>query len=70
MPAITEKQVLELTAIAERLAGWVRDINVWDHNLIALGDFNIDRHGDPLSKAFKSTGLYTPDDLNKIRRTN
>ncbi|MFI7413558.1 endonuclease/exonuclease/phosphatase family protein [Streptomyces sp. NPDC049627] len=40
-----------------RSAGWtVRQFD-WDHNLIALGDFNIDRVGDPLFEAFTSTGL-------------
>jgi hypothetical protein len=29
----------------------------WDQNLIALGDFNIDRQDDPLYQAFTSTGL-------------
>jgi hypothetical protein len=34
------------------------------HNLLALGDFNIDRIGDPLFEAFTSTGLTPPaDDL-------
>jgi len=64
-----EERVPELTAIADWLADWARDVNSWDHNLIALGDFNIDRHGDPLYQAFTSTGLFTPDDLNKIPRT-
>ena len=29
----------------------------WNQNLIALGDFNIDRRGDPLFDAFTSTGI-------------
>ena len=40
-----EERVPELKAIAEWLAEWARDVNGWDHNLIALGDFNIDRRG-------------------------
>jgi len=59
----------ELKAIAEWLADWAKDINAWDHNLIALGDFNIDRTGDPLYDAFTSTGLVTPFDLNGVMRT-
>jgi endonuclease/exonuclease/phosphatase family metal-dependent hydrolase len=59
----------EIKAIAEWLAEWARDINEWDHNLIALGDFNIDRKDDVLYQAFTSTGLQTPDDLNKVPRT-
>jgi len=38
-------------------------------NLIALGDFNIDRQGDPLYDAFTSTGLRPPDPLNFVPRT-
>jgi len=64
-----EERQPELKAIAEWLADWARDINGWDHNLIALGDFNIDRKDDLLYQAFTSTGLYTPDDLNKVPRT-
>ena len=32
-----EERVPELRAIAEWLAGWARDVNGWDHNLIASG---------------------------------
>lgn len=63
------ERIPELKAIARWLAGWAKDINGWDHNLIALGDFNIDRRDDPLYQAFVSTGLFTPSDLNKVRRT-
>jgi len=59
----------EVKAIAEWLAEWAHDINAWDHNLIALGDFNIDRHDDELYQAFTSTGLRTPNDLNEVPRT-
>lgn len=62
-------RVPELKAISEWLADWAKDINAWGHNLITLGDFNIDRHGDALYDAFVSTGLYVPDDLNEIPRT-
>ncbi|MGI8911237.1 MAG: endonuclease/exonuclease/phosphatase family protein [Rubrobacteraceae bacterium] len=64
-----EERVPELKAIAEWLAGWARDINGWDHNLIALGDFNIDRRGDALHDAFVSTGLDIPEDLQGVPRT-
>jgi endonuclease/exonuclease/phosphatase family metal-dependent hydrolase len=59
----------ELKAIAEWLTDWAREINTWGHNLIALGDFNIDRRGDELYRAFTSTGLSVPDDLHAIPRT-
>ena len=64
-----EERLPELKAIAEWLAGWARDINGWDHNLIALGDFNIDRRGDALHDAFVSTGLDIPEDLQAVPRT-
>ena len=64
-----EERVPELRAIAEWLAEWARDINSWDHNLIALGDFNIDRRGDALHDAFVSTGLDIPEDLQNVPRT-
>jgi endonuclease/exonuclease/phosphatase family metal-dependent hydrolase len=63
------ERIPELKAIADWLADWARDINAWDHNLICLGDFNIDRKDDDLYKAFTSTGLHTPEDLNKVPRT-
>jgi endonuclease/exonuclease/phosphatase family metal-dependent hydrolase len=63
------ERVPEIRAIAEWLARWARDVNGWDHNLIALGDFNIDRKGDPLHDAFVSTGLDIPEDLQGAPRT-
>lgn len=62
-------RIPELKAIADWLADWARDVNAWDHNLICLGDFNIDRRGDPLYQAFISTGLFTPPDMNLVPRT-
>ena len=64
-----EERLPEIRAIAEWLAHWARDINSWDHNFIVLGDFNIDRRGDPLHDAFVSTGLDIPDDLQDAPRT-
>jgi endonuclease/exonuclease/phosphatase family metal-dependent hydrolase len=64
-----EERLPEIRAIAEWLAHWARDINSWDHNLIALGDFNIDRRGDSLHDAFVSTGLDIPADLQDAPRT-
>ena len=59
----------ELKAIAEWLDDWARDVNSWDHNLIALGDFNIDRKDDERYRAFTSTGLHVPEDLHDVPRT-
>jgi len=63
------QRVPELTAIAEWLAQWAKDVNAYGHNLIALGDFNIDRANDDLYKAFTSTGLYVHRDLHDVPRT-
>ncbi|MEX2586751.1 MAG: endonuclease/exonuclease/phosphatase family protein [Actinomycetota bacterium] len=59
----------ELKGIAEYMAKWARDVHSWHHNLIALGDFNIDRRDDPAYQAFTSTGLQTPPALNEAPRT-
>ncbi|WP_435345953.1 endonuclease/exonuclease/phosphatase family protein [Haloarchaeobius sp. HRN-SO-5] len=64
-----DERTPELRAIADWLDRWARQINSWDHNLIALGDFNIDRIGDERYEAFTSTGLHVPDDLNDVPRT-
>lgn len=64
-----DERTPELRAIAEWLDDWARDINAWDHNLIALGDFNIDRRGDERYDAFVSTGLEVPADLHAVPRT-
>ncbi|WP_245762437.1 hypothetical protein [Mycetocola miduiensis] len=41
----------------------------WNDNLLVLGDFNLDRIGDPLFEAFVSTGLWPPTELNDVPRT-
>ncbi|MYT03197.1 MULTISPECIES: endonuclease [Streptomyces] len=61
--------VPELKAIAKWLAGWAEQEFGWDHNLVALGDFNIDRVGDPLFEAFTSTGLTPAPQLADLPRT-
>jgi endonuclease/exonuclease/phosphatase family metal-dependent hydrolase len=59
----------ELREIAAWLARWARDERHWNQNLIALGDFNIDRRGDPLFDAFTSTGIRPAPELNDVPRT-
>lgn len=59
-----DDRVPELRAIAEFMRDWAERTNRSGHNLIALGDFNINRRGDDLWEAFTSTGLHVPDDLN------
>lgn len=65
----TEGRKHELTAIAQKLASFAREINTWGHNMICLGDFNIDREGDDLFDAFTSTGLTPAPQLNAEPRT-
>jgi Endonuclease/Exonuclease/phosphatase family len=65
----TADRIAELRAIAHRLAAFAGEVANWGHNLICLGDFNIDRSGDPLFDAFTSTGLGAPPGLNDVRRT-
>ncbi|WP_418315788.1 endonuclease/exonuclease/phosphatase family protein [Piscinibacter sakaiensis] len=59
----------ELRAIADWMADWARQANRWHHNLVVLGDFNIDRRGDPLWQAFTSSGLTVPPALDTVRRS-
>jgi hypothetical protein len=40
------ERILELKGIARWMADWAKRSNRWHHNLLALGDFNIDRQGD------------------------
>lgn len=65
----TERREAELKEIARWLKEWALDENSWDHSIIALGDFNIDRKGDKLYEAFTSTGLSSPPEMDKIPRS-
>ncbi len=62
-------RIPELKAIAKWMYDWASRSNRWHHNLLALGDFNIDRKGDELWESFVSTGLTVPDDLQNVPRT-
>ncbi len=65
----SKDRIPELKGVARWMADWANRSNKWHHNLIALGDFNIDRHGDAAWKAFTSTGLSVPYDLNTVPRS-
>ena len=56
-------RINELKGIVKWLADWAGNLNSFDQNLIALGDFNIDARGDLLDKTFLSEGLYVPPAL-------
>jgi hypothetical protein len=62
-------RIAELNEIAEIFESWARKSNRWHHNLLCLGDFNIDRQGGPLFDAFTRTGLVVPDVLMNLPRT-
>jgi hypothetical protein len=59
----------EIEAFAEWLADHADDPDEFNRNLIALGDFNIDRFGDPNWQAFVSRGLAPPEELLDAPRT-
>jgi hypothetical protein len=63
------ERIPELGGIARWMAAWANRSNTWHHNLIALGDFNIDRRGDALWEAFTSSGLTVPEDLHLVPRS-
>jgi endonuclease/exonuclease/phosphatase family metal-dependent hydrolase len=64
-----EGRLDELHATAAWLAKWSRGNHGHGTNVLALGDFNIDRHGDALWQAFTSTGLVVPEALHEVPRS-
>ncbi len=62
-------RVGELETIAQWMRDWALNMNAFDQSLIVLGDFNIDRKGDPRYQAFISTGLTVPESLQELQRT-
>lgn len=59
----------ELAAFARWMRSWADRPKDWNRNLMVLGDFNIDRHEDPLWQEFFATGLYPPAVLHDVSRT-
>jgi endonuclease/exonuclease/phosphatase family metal-dependent hydrolase len=64
-----QDRVGELTAFASWMRAWAERPRDWNRNLLVLGDFNVDRLDNPLFRAFISTGLWPPKELNEVRRT-
>jgi endonuclease/exonuclease/phosphatase family metal-dependent hydrolase len=58
-----------LVAIVKWLRTWAEQEDDYGHNLICLGDFNIDRKGDPQFEAFTSTGLTPAPGHEGLPRT-
>jgi endonuclease/exonuclease/phosphatase family metal-dependent hydrolase len=65
----TEERREELKAIARWMKAWAKRESKWHHNLLTLGDFNIERRGDDLWEAFTSTGLSVPAELNAVPKS-
>jgi hypothetical protein len=63
-----KRRAQELKAIAEWLADRAGEPDEFNRNLMALGDFNIDRRGDPFWDALASTGLGAPKELDDVPR--
>ena len=59
----------EIREIARWLADWARGGDEFGDNLLTLGDFNIDRQGDPLYQAFVATGLSPAPEHIGLPRT-
>lgn len=62
-------RVGEMRSIANWMSRWAENTHRFSHNLIVLGDFNIDRMGDELYEAFVEKGLTVPDSLLDQPRT-
>ena len=56
----SKDRIKELKGIARWMSDWAKDVNAYHQNLIALGDFNIDKRGDLLHQTFISEGLTIP----------
>ncbi|MDF1546377.1 MAG: endonuclease/exonuclease/phosphatase family protein [Bacteroidales bacterium] len=62
-------RIPELKAIADWMYDWAKKLNKWEHSLITLGDFNIERADDPAYNAFVSKNLFIPEDIRALPRT-
>lgn len=56
----SKDRISELKGIAKWLSEWSEDMNAYHQDLIALGDFNIEKRGDLLDETFLSQNLYVP----------
>ena len=65
----TDERRDELKAIAQWMKAWAKRETKWHHNLLTLGDFNIERRDDDLWQAFTSTGLSVPAELNAVPKS-
>ena len=64
-----KERLPELRGIAKWMQNWAADMHRWHHNLIVLGDFNLERSDSLLYQAFVETGLEVPFVLQSHPRT-
>ncbi len=62
-------RLVEIEQFAQWMARWAVRDDDWNTNLLVLGDFNLDRLGNPLYNAFVATGLFPPSALDTVPRT-
>ncbi len=60
------ERIPELEAFADWMARWNEQDTRYHEDLIVLGDFNIDRRGDPRFESFTSRGLNVPPPLRDV----
>lgn len=65
----TKARLVEIQQFAQWMGRWALRDDDWNTNLLVLGDFNLDRLGNPLYDAFVATGLYPPSALDTVPRT-
>ncbi|GEL95290.1 hypothetical protein CCO02nite_19480 [Cellulomonas composti] len=65
----TTARLVEVQRFAQWMRAWADRDDDWNTNLLVLGDFNLDRIGNPLYEAFVSTGLWPPAELSALPRT-
>lgn len=66
---VEAERIPELRGIARWMNDWARDTSRWHHNLLVLGDFNLDRSDNAMYAAFTETGLAVPHILHSEPRT-
>lgn len=66
---VKKRRIPELKGIAKWMQNWAAKEDRFHHNLLVLGDFNLDRTGNKMFEAFTSTGLEVPFILHSFPRT-
>jgi hypothetical protein len=64
-----ESTAKSASAFFRSLRDWAERQRKWGNDLLVLGDFNLDRKGDPVIDSARATGLSTIENLNSAPRT-